>query len=70
MSTPVKILRGPLDPVCDTRVSIGGSARVGYYCVYRGDRMACIKAISLALNALESIDKDPPIDTQFKEIAQ
>lgn len=64
----VKILRGPTDPGVGTRISVGGDPEIGYYCTYRGSRMACIAALSRAMHALEAMDFDPPIDPQLKPI--
>ena len=45
------------DPIC-LRASLGGSDRIGYYCVFRGDKeevIACIEEVLAALKGGEPV---------------
>lgn len=43
------------------RISVGGDGdqRIGYYCVFRGDRHKCLKALRKAVAALEARPEEP-----------
>jgi len=46
------VRREPDDPSGIVRVSAGGDPALGYYCVYKGKKDACVEALKQALKAL------------------
>jgi len=70
MSPGVRIIRGPTDPLC-VRISVGGTEEVGYYCVFRGNLAAAIKATEQALLAMKLHKKsgvELAVNRDFKEL--
>ncbi len=66
----IKVMRAPADPIC-TRVSLGGSAQLGYYCTFRGSMEQSIAALRLALAEMENIKlsgQEVPVDRRYKEL--
>lgn len=59
----VVITKKPNDPLC-TRVSIGGSDRLGHYFVYRGKLEEAIKVAEKALEAAKKQLElgEPPVE--------
>lgn len=54
----VKIIKEPTDPIC-LRVSMGGTKKVGYYLVFRGDNMEDIEEmLSETLEAFKKARKN------------
>lgn len=54
----VKIIKEPTDPIC-LRVSMGGTKKVGYYLVFRGDSMEDIQEmLSETLEAFKKARKN------------
>lgn len=50
----IEARKAPTDPTC-TRVSVGGNAKVGFYCTYRGTVEESIHVLENALIALKAM---------------
>jgi hypothetical protein len=66
----VQITRAAADPICP-RVSVGGTAELGFYVVFRGPSNDCTRALKEALHAMEvaaSKLESLPVDRKYKEL--
>jgi len=67
MSVEIKVTKKASDELGIVRVSLGGDAELGYYCVYRGTKEQAIECIAHALQAMEGMaevlgpDREPDI---------
>lgn len=66
----VTITRAPSDPLCP-RVSVGGNATLGFYCVFRGPANDCTLALKEAFHAMQVAGDNLdslPVDRKYKEL--
>jgi hypothetical protein len=59
----VTVRKAPDDPTC-TRVSVGGTMKIGYYCTYRGsvqDSIECLENALTAMRAMREAKMEAPL---------
>ncbi len=70
--TEITVRKAPDDPAC-TRVSCGGSDKIGFYCTYRGSVPEAVKVLRQALFALSIMEEkkiEAPMNDQMRAIGE